>query len=72
MNDTKLKPCPFCGGLNLDDTCREQEQTGARRQYFYVYCNLCQACGPTDFRQDDAIEQWNLRASPYHDEGGRG
>jgi len=60
--NTELKPCPFCGSRNLDDTCREQEQTGARREYFYVLCNICEACGPTDFNREKAIEQWNDRS----------
>lgn len=62
MPAIQLQPCPFCGNRNLDDTCSERERGSGQRQYFYVYCNLCQACGPTDFKREDAIEQWNVRA----------
>lgn len=55
-------PCPFCGSQILDSTNREQEQVGARREYFFVACDLCQACGPTDFNRDGAIKLWNRRS----------
>jgi len=58
----ELKPCPFCGGRNLDSTCQDREETGARRGFYFVYCNLCEACGPTDFDHEGAIEEWNIRA----------
>lgn len=62
MSDTKLKPCPFCGGeaklrkLNKD------------RGYFV----LCSKCGcrtpyfryryaPIDDLREDAIDTWNTR-----------
>lgn len=55
-----LKPCPFCGGNNLED------------RYVYIKCTDCGAEGPpvnnkcnddhADFVDHErAIEHWNTR-----------
>jgi Lar family restriction alleviation protein len=63
VTHVSLKPCPFCGSRALDPTCREREGSGARQEYFYVYCDVCQACGPTVYMQANAIKQWNTRSN---------
>lgn len=57
--NTALQPCPFCGSRNLDYTCRESEPD--KLVFFYVFCNVCEASGPTDYVQTNAIERWNER-----------
>jgi Lar family restriction alleviation protein len=52
--------CPFCGSNNIDETCGDKEQVSGRKFYF-VFCNKCEACGPTDYDQEKALQLWNLR-----------
>lgn len=57
-----LLPCPFCGSRSLDATCRESERVSGR-EFFHVFCNVCEASGPTDYVQANAVERWNERKS---------
>lgn len=58
-----LLPCPFCGmTTSLDATCRETERVSGR-EFYYVFCEVCEASGPTDYVQANAIERWNERKS---------
>lgn len=57
--NTALRSCPFCGSRSLDYTCRESEPD--KRVFFYAFCNVCEASGPTDYVQASAIERWNGR-----------
>lgn len=70
---TTLKPCPFCGSKSrwehaIDATCREQERMGAHRDFYYVFCEDCEASGPTDYVQANAIDKWNTRCEPTSNE----
>ena len=60
-----LKHCPYCGSTNLDDTCRDRD---AHQVFYFVFCNKCEACGPTDYDRDKAIELWNGRRSEADDD----
>lgn len=56
MSDDKLKPCPFCGGVDVrpmpqDCSC------GLKRGILYVRCYACGSNGPVD--EDRAVSQWN-------------
>ena len=68
MLSERLRACPFCGSRSLDDTCMDHETTGARRRFYFVYCNQCQSDGPTDYERDEAIRLWNKRREPDDDE----
>jgi Lar family restriction alleviation protein len=54
----ELKPCPFCGGeeleIEIDDVYNEINPV-------YVVCRGCQADGPWDLGESGAIERWNER-----------
>lgn len=66
MNDTKLKPCPFCGTKsvllrNADDT------------FWFVECRACQLeftvkrsvrKGVPQSNEKEVVETWNRRAEP--------
>lgn len=54
--DNQLKPCPFCGS---DDTYTDSAL--GKRQ---VLCNACEASGPTEETDDEAIASWNRLAAP--------
>jgi len=68
----KIKPCPFCAGVNVYPAYANQPAT-----YFYCKCLDCGANGPKIERQIiqnrtdvderieyiEAAEQWNQRAS---------
>lgn len=53
-----LARCPYCGSDNLDDTCGAHDGI---RSFYFVFCNDCEAEGPTDCDQAKAIELWNQR-----------
>jgi hypothetical protein len=54
MMTTELKPCPFCGGTDLEDLTA------------YVYCSECRCCGPGENDGTDGVELWN--AAPRRDD----
>ena len=59
--DTEIKPCPFCGGVDIDyfdtDFGRDNEP--------YSYVIRCKDCNANVYAKggdlDDAIELWNRR-----------
>lgn len=52
-----INPCPFCGS--------EDVVLRGGLDYSWVYCDDCEACGPTGFGENkkmadmSAIEKWN-------------
>lgn len=55
MND-KLKPCPFCGGMNLYYTAR---------MFYAVECADCGGKVVGAYRtEEEAVEAWNRRVQP--------
>ena len=59
--ETGLKPCPFCGSLNLDP---EWEHNGQTASFDGVRCMDCGATGPehlADLDRITAVDQWNSR-----------
>lgn len=64
---TELKPCPFCGGTNLDvlnvlEENPEYELFGMTKDNWNVVCNSCYGYGGTRRTVFEAIEAWNRRA----------
>lgn len=69
MKETKLKPCPFCGGKAEITNHTECAGHGMYIPQCYVRCVKCNAHGGTAdgyFDNGDlkalAIERWNRRA----------
>ncbi|WP_234775228.1 Lar family restriction alleviation protein [Paraburkholderia tropica] len=60
--DNQLKPCPFCGS---DDTYTDSAL--GKRQ---VLCNACEAAGPTEETDGEAIASWNRLAALPSDAAG--
>lgn len=56
--------CPFCGSDNIDPTCSDVEKLTRRRKFYFVYCDTCQACGPTSYDQLEAVMLFNRRLTP--------
>lgn len=54
MTETKLKPCPFCGG---EAFLTKNEKSGV----FYVFCKECLRNGRGDIISQKAAEKWNSR-----------
>lgn len=55
MSEEKdLKPCPFCGGLEIYDTSRETYS-------FWLFCKDCGAYGPVGKNYENAVKLWNDR-----------
>ena len=58
MADTKLKPCPFCGG---------EAEVVANEYFADVSCKDGECRGFTDYltfkKKSEAIEAWNRRAT---------
>lgn len=51
-----LKPCPFCGSLDLKVTPIAGQIAGS-----YILCLKCGCNGPYKEHVSDAIEAWNKR-----------
>ena len=54
MNEYKLKPCPFCGSLNL-------QAKPVWKYYVFVACLNCKAAGPVRKTETDAWAAWSER-----------
>lgn len=60
-----IKPCPFCGMSEQDQSITGNGQAVVVRRYpggFRVECDGCCCMGPWHHQMQDAIESWNLRA----------
>ena len=57
----KLKPCPFCGRVNM------QQVKSSGRWGFFVRCRCC-AVGPSAHTRRDAIAAWNTRSQPEQEQ----
>ncbi|QGZ66321.1 Lar family restriction alleviation protein [Paraburkholderia acidisoli] len=55
MDAKELKPCPFCRSSDV-----WTESALGKRQ---VLCNSCEASGPTEETDDEAIDSWNRLAA---------
>jgi len=53
--ETKLKACPFCGGIDVD---WNRAPIG---HLHWVECGDCRAEGPVGIDKDEAIDRWNTR-----------
>lgn len=54
MNDTKLKPCPFCGGAA---TLRKSEET----KLYHIACFECGCRQDSSYKAESVIIAWNTR-----------
>jgi Lar family restriction alleviation protein len=53
---TKLKPCPFCGSINLSEDALRSVSS------YWISCDDCLANGPTsEVDNVEAVELWNSR-----------
>lgn len=57
MTDDKLKPCPFCGGNNVNK-CSTLPNGQA-----WICCDDCEMDGPHSATEAEAITAWNQRAT---------
>lgn len=53
-----LANCPFCGSSNLDNSNRAND---GKQEFYFVSCNDCESCGPTEFERAEAERLWNRR-----------
>ena len=54
--DNKLKPCPFCGGVNTKICIK-----GVNQYKYGVLCMDCDARGGRGKTKNEAIKAWNRR-----------
>lgn len=60
----ELKPCPFCGGKEID-VCEEGKMFGKSaysRTYLFARCRKCYARTGVHGTKPKTIEAWNRRA----------
>lgn len=56
----QLKPCPFCGGTDIDmDECKVLMEGVS--PYWSAFCNGCETNGPATWIESEAITAWNTR-----------
>jgi len=71
---SELKPCPFCGGSDLEITPRKAHDDNDREYAKAVHCRDCMTVGPHEVgigwceTDEEAVEAWNRRA-PIAKEG---
>lgn len=61
MTDEELKPCPFCGGKNIDI-----QYLSLTKRYYFCRCLDCEAQTKSKTDKDKAIDAWNRRAADGH------
>jgi Lar family restriction alleviation protein len=57
MNETELKPCPFCG--NKSKQTDAPLQLGKER-WHQIYCSVC-PCSMADYDENKLRTMWNTR-----------
>lgn len=62
----EIKPCPFCGSLNVSQSCSEQNNKSKTKYYFYE-CLKCASMGQGAETPDKALVFWNTRVIYYVD-----
>ena len=61
----ELKPCPFCGGTDIEIMHWTTAVKAGPHQIMYAaFCSNpdCGAFGPWDLGESGAVEAWNKRA----------
>ena len=64
MENTELKPCPFCGGeaqVKMFITRRVRLFKEVSAKYKYIECKVCGCRTPLELEEQDAIDKWNRR-----------
>lgn len=62
MRDTKLKPCPFCGGkASISSDTEATRDSQGRLWAFTVVCDSCCATSGLTYSPERATEAWNRR-----------
>lgn len=56
MSELKLKPCPFCGGTDIDIRTNDYGLS------WYSFCNDCGVMCGYAMTKDDVMNAWNMRA----------
>jgi Lar family restriction alleviation protein len=54
-NKAELKPCPFCGTVPVDANPFFVDER------WHIYCDHCEAAGPDETDEAQAIKAWNER-----------
>ena len=60
-----VKPCPFCGGVEIDFQTGTEDREGWPRNVVCVTCVTCGACGPWEYcdaeNETTPVKLWNGR-----------
>ena len=67
-NTEQLKPCPFCGGVDIRVHMYGSVLLGGEPDGF-AQCHDCSTTGPTGASQELVVAAWNRRAptGEHHD-----
>ena len=61
MSETKLKPCPFCGGEAHKRIAFPQDADGLEMNMYIVGCKTCDIEFSWLWDEEIAVELWNTR-----------
>ena len=61
MSETALKPCPFCGSVNIR-LCSSFGDATTDKNIMNVECINCGAQGSSEKGKEKAVAVWNKRA----------
>lgn len=62
----ELKPCPACGGINIDVLVCTINGDDTTTPYCHVMCDTCYTSGPIAATRDGAIAKWNAMPRVPH------
>ena len=64
---TELKPCPFCGGKDIE-MWENKQLTYTEYRVCCMSCHIAQA-GQYYYRRTDAVDAWNRRVGEQENDG---
>lgn len=59
MAELKPLPCPFCGS---ETGLYAEEHEEGYYTFFHIHCYSCDAFGPDEITEKQAIDAWNKRS----------
>tara|TARA_R110002124_G_scaffold163667_3_gene331040 strand:- start:1134 stop:1475 length:342 start_codon:yes stop_codon:yes gene_type:complete len=61
---SELKPCPFCGGdnLQLSSHCGYRARMSPTGEIFSIRCLVCSVAFPSEYKKDLLVGKWNNRS----------
>lgn len=67
MSESKLKPCPFCGGEAVRMSFMDTIQAPHIKALRFIGCKNCAVVSFTNVTVEEAVKAWNRREGGGND-----